>query len=51
MVIVDTSAWIEFFKNGDPDVAEKVDRCLDLDLVGIGDIVYCEVMQGLRFSP
>jgi predicted nucleic acid-binding protein len=49
MVIVDTSAWIEFFKNGDPDVAEKVDRCLDLDLVGIGDLIYCEVMQGLRF--
>ena len=50
MVIVDTSAWIEFFQDGDPIVAGKVDRCLGQDLVGIGDLVYCEVMQGIRSS-
>ena len=50
MVIVDTSAWIEYFRGGLPSVANKVDLCLDQDLVGIGDLVYCEVMQGIR-SP
>jgi len=50
MVIVDTSAWVEYFRGGAPDVVEKVDRCLDRDVVGIGDLVYCEVMQGIR-SP
>jgi len=50
MVIVDTSAWIEYFREGEPRVADKVDLCLDQDLVGIGDLVYCEVMQGIR-SP
>lgn len=50
MVIVDTSAWIEYFRGGLPDVVAKVDRCLDHDLVGIGDLVYCEVMQGIRSS-
>jgi len=50
MVIVDTSAWVEFFRNGLPTVVSKVDRCLDQDLVGIGDLVYCELMQGIR-SP
>lgn len=50
MVIVDTSAWVEYFRNGLPTVVSKVDRCLDQDLVGIGDLVYCEVMQGIR-SP
>lgn len=50
MVIVDTSAWIEYFQDGLPDVADKVDLCLGQDLVGIGDLVYCEVMQGIR-SP
>ena len=50
MVIVDTSAWIEYFQGGLPRVANKVDLCLDQDLVGIGDLVYCEVMQGIR-SP
>jgi predicted nucleic acid-binding protein len=48
MVIVDTSAWIEYFRNGESLVVEKVDRCLDQDLVAIGDLVYCEVMQGIR---
>lgn len=48
MVIVDTSAWVEYFKNGVPSVVAKVGRCLDQDLVGIGDLVYCEVMQGIR---
>lgn len=48
MVIVDTSAWIEYFKGGIPHIVEKVDQCLERDLVGIGDLVYCEIMQGLR---
>ena len=50
MVIVDTSAWVEYFRGGEPAVVEKVDRCLAEDLVGIGDLIYCEIMQGL-FSP
>ena len=50
MVIVETSAWVEYFRGGVPDVVEKVDRCLERDLVGIGDLVYCEVMQGIRSS-
>ena len=50
MVIVDTSAWVEYFTGGIPEIVEKVDRCLDQDVVGIGDLVYCEVMQGIR-SP
>ena len=50
MVIVDTSAWIEYLKDGVPDVAKKVDRSLEQDLVAIGDLVYCEVMQGIRSS-
>jgi len=48
MVIVDTSAWIEYLRDGEPSVVEKVDRCLDQDLVGIGDLIYCEVLQGIR---
>lgn len=50
MVIIDTSAWIEYLKDGIPLVVKKVDQCLEQDLVGIGDLVYCEIMQGIR-SP
>lgn len=48
MVIVDTSAWIEYLQDGEVATSDKVDRCLEQDLVGIGDLVYCEVMQGIR---
>lgn len=48
MVIVDTSAWIEYLQGGLPRVVKKVDQCLEQDLVGIGDLIYCEVMQGIR---
>ena len=50
MVMVDTSAWIEYFRGGLPRIVNKVDLCLAQELVGIGDLVYCEVMQGVR-SP
>ncbi len=50
MVIIDTSAWIEYFRDGDPGIVGKVDRCLEEEQVGIGDLVLCEVMQGIR-SP
>ncbi len=50
MVIIDTSAWIEYLKDGIPLVVKKVDQCLEQDLVGIGDLVYCEIMQGIRSS-
>jgi predicted nucleic acid-binding protein len=50
MVIVDTSAWIEYFRGGLPRVVSKVDQCLEQELVGIGDLVYCEVIQGIRVA-
>jgi predicted nucleic acid-binding protein len=48
MVLVDTSAWVEYFRDGDPAVVAKVDRCLDEELVCVGDLIYCEIMQGIR---
>ena len=47
MVLVDTSAWIELFNGGDPVVVDRVDRALDEDVVAIGDLIYCEIMQGI----
>ncbi|MBX7258074.1 MAG: PIN domain nuclease [Candidatus Hydrogenedentes bacterium] len=50
MVIVDTSAWVEYLNDGDPLVVEKVDHYLDQDLVAMGDLIYCEIMQGIRLD-
>jgi len=47
MVIIDTSAWIEYFNNGIPDIVEKVDYALDNKQVAIGDLIFCEVLQGI----
>lgn len=47
MVIIDTSAWIEYFAGGDSQTVQKIDRALSHNLVGMGDLIYCEIMQGL----
>lgn len=48
MVLIDTSAWIEYFRGGDPEVVAEVDRCLQEEQVAMGDLIYCEVLQGIR---
>ncbi len=50
MVIIDTSAWIEFFnKNSNfPSIKEQVRLCLSSHIVGIGDLIYCEILQGIK---
>ena len=51
MVLIDTSAWIEYFRDGDFRIAEAVEKALEKDRVGIGDLIYCEVMQGIKPGP
>ncbi|MBN1128702.1 MAG: PIN domain nuclease [Chitinispirillaceae bacterium] len=48
MVMVDTSAWIEFFRNSASPVVHQVDTCLEKNLVGIGDLIFCEIIQGIK---
>lgn len=47
MILVDTSAWIEFFRGNDP-VASSVDRALDSDEVAVCSPVLTELRRGLR---
>ena len=49
MIIIDTSAWIEFFKkNGNVNIKKKVRYCLSNETVGMGDLIYCELLQGIK---
>jgi predicted nucleic acid-binding protein len=50
MVIVDTSAWIEYFNNGEPQTVVRVESCLERELVAMGDLIYCEVLQGIKLK-
>ncbi len=48
MVIVDSSVWIDYFNGNDiPEVA-KLDRLLGQELLGVGDLILTEVLQGFR---
>lgn len=47
MILVDTSAWIEFLRNTNSNVCTAVDRLLDADLA-ICDAVSMEVLAGAR---
>lgn len=46
-VLVDTSVWIEYFKNGSPD---KVDSLIGEDLVVINDVILTELVPVLHIQ-
>lgn len=48
MIIVDSSVWIDYFNGTDTPQTNKLDRLLDVQLIGIGNIILTEVMQGFR---
>lgn len=47
MILVDTSAWIDFFRGIEP-VAEAVDRLLDTNEVALCGPVIVEIRRGIR---
>ena len=48
MIIVDSSVWINYFNGVDTVQTNKLDEILGTDLIGIGDIILTEVLQGFR---
>lgn len=47
MILVDTSAWIEFFRGRGP-IGEQVDEALEVDEVALCGPVITELRRGLR---
>ncbi|HEU4429134.1 MAG TPA: PIN domain-containing protein [Myxococcota bacterium] len=47
MILVDTSAWIDFFRGTEP-MAEVIDRLLDTDEVALCGPVVVEIRRGIR---
>ena len=47
MILVDTSAWIEFLRDTGSDVCNAVDEFLDAD-IAICDAIAMEVLAGAR---
>lgn len=48
MILVDTSVWIDFFRNRPTPQAEWLDRNLDVEGLVVGDLILAEVLQGFR---
>lgn len=50
MVIVDTSVWIDYLRGGNRAETLWLDRELQLQPLGLTDLILCEVLQGTRDS-
>ena len=48
MVLVDTTVWIDYFAGAANNHTLWLDRQLGQQPVGLTDIIYCEVLQGIR---
>jgi predicted nucleic acid-binding protein len=48
LVVIDTSAWIEFLNDTGHEIVNVLEYALDNELVCLGDLVYCEVLQGIK---
>lgn len=48
MILIDTSAWIDFFNGNINPTTDLVDALLDSEQVIIGDLIYCELLQGFK---
>jgi predicted nucleic acid-binding protein len=48
MIIVDSSVWIDYFNGNDIPEVVKLDQLLGQELLGVGDLILTEVLQGFR---
>jgi predicted nucleic acid-binding protein len=48
MILVDSSVWIDYFSGRDTRQSERLDQCLGVIEIGIGDLILTEVLQGFR---
>lgn len=48
MILVDSSVWIDFFRNRPTTQAEWLDRSLGVEGFVVGDLILAEVLQGFK---
>jgi hypothetical protein len=46
--LVDTSVWVDFFRNRPTPEAEWLDKNLGLEALVVGDLILAEVLQGFK---
>lgn len=48
MILVDSSVWIDFFRNRPSVQAEWLDRNLGIETLVVGDLILAEVLRGFK---
>ena len=48
MVMVDSSVWIDYFNGRDTAQTSRLDDLLSSEVIGLGDLILVEVLQGFR---
>ena len=48
MILVDSSVWIDFFRNQPTPQAEWLDRNLSIEGLLVGDLILAEVLRGFK---
>lgn len=48
MILVDSSVWVDFFRNKPTLEAEWLDRNLETEGLVVGDLILAEVLQGFK---
>ncbi len=48
MIIVDTTVWIDYFRGAATPETDWLDRNLLRQRLGLTDLIFCEVLQGVR---
>ncbi len=46
MILVDSSVWIDYFRGDRTLQTDKLDASLGTELIGMGDLILVEVLQG-----
>jgi predicted nucleic acid-binding protein len=48
LIFVDSSVWIDFFNGTQSAETNRLDSLLDMEPIGLGDLVLIEVLQGFK---
>ncbi|MDA1029083.1 MAG: PIN domain nuclease [Bacteroidetes bacterium] len=50
MIIVDTSVWVDYFNGVSTTESDYLDSILGIEMVGLGDLIAVEILQGFRYE-
>jgi predicted nucleic acid-binding protein len=50
VILVDSSVWVDYFRGKATPQTDRLEGLLDSQTLGIGDLIFTEVLQGCKFD-